>query len=169
MAIERTLFEISVKESDCNREYWLKKPWLATRRNDIQDTDVLVVPWENFRENEPALFPKGSIDVVAELSDCGPLSIAFAVDDDHYVEILLHSKKLRMPAMLVTYIAFPALAGMLGNLMSDALKRDTEVDQVEMKIIVQGENGQCIALEYSGPPGRLAETMVDQVARCFPK
>lgn len=168
MALERTLFEIRVKECKENREYWLSRPWLSTRRDSVLGADVLVVPWENFRENQAALYPKGSTEVISELARQGPLSIALAVDDEQYVEILLHSKMQRLPALLVTHVALPALAGMLGNLMYDSIAEDDEVEQVQIKLIVQGENGQCVSLDYSGPPGRLAETLIEEASRCFP-
>jgi hypothetical protein len=70
--------------------------------------------------------------------------------------------------MLVTLVALPALAGMLGNLMSDVLKGGGKEDQVKIKLIVEGDHGRCIALEYEGPPDRLADTLVKEADRCFP-
>lgn len=168
MALDRTLFEISLKESDQNREYWLNRPWLAARRSDVQSADILVVPWEDFREGAPALFPQGSADLVRELSQLGSLTFELAIDEDQYQEILLHSKQFRIPMMVVTMLAVPALAGMLGNLMSDAVKGNDTTDQVEMSLIIQGDHGRSVSLRYKGPPGRLAETLVAEAMRCFP-
>lgn len=168
MALDRTLFEISVKESDKGREYWLGRPWLAQRRADVQQADVLIVPWEDFRENEPALFPKGAADLALRLAELGPLSVELAVDEDQYQEILLHSKMHRIPTVLATLLVLPAFAGMLGNLMTEAVKGGSDRDQVKMKLIVEGEHGRCIALEYEGPPNRLADTLLEEAGRCFP-
>ena len=169
MALDRTLFEISVKESDHGREYWLERPWLSDRRPEVQRADILIVPWEDFRDNEPALFPQGAADFVRRLAEYGSLSMELAIDEDRYHEILLHSKMHRVPTMLVTLLALPALAGMLGNLMTDLVKGSGNSDQVKMKLIVEGAHGRCIALEYEGPPERLADTLIKEADRCFPE
>lgn len=169
MAFERTLFEISVKESDQSREYWLDRPWLSERRAEVQQADILVVPWEDFRENQPALFPQGAADLVRQIAQYGSLSLALAIDEDQYSEILLHSKMHRVPTMLITLVALPAFAGMLGNLMTDLVKGGSKQDQVQMKLIVEGDHGRCIALEYQGPPDRLADTLIKEAERCLPE
>lgn len=169
MPLDRTLFEISIKESDKGREYWLSRPWLEDRRTIVQQADVLIVPWENFRENEPALYPKGSSDFINDLSATGSLSMELAVDEEHYYEIMLHSKLDRFPTMLVTLVALPALAGMLGNLMTNVATGGNESGQVKMKLIVEGEYGRCVSLDYEGPPTRLAETLLQESHRCFPE
>lgn len=169
MTLERTLFEISVKESDQGREYWLDRPWLSERRAKVQQADILVVPWEDFRENQPALFPQGAADLVRQIAQYGTLSLELAIDEAQYSEILLHSKMHRVPTMLVTLVALPAFAGMLGNLMTDLIKGGGKHDQVQMKLIVEGDNSRCIALEYQGPPDRLADTLVKEAERCLPE
>lgn len=169
MPLDRTLFEVSIKESDKGREYWLSRPWLEDRRSTVQQADVLVVPWEDFRDDEPALYPKGASDFVNDLSSTGSLSMELAVDEDHYFEIMLHSKLDRLPTMLVTLVALPALAGMLGNLMTNVVTGGNESGQVKMKVIVEGEYGRCVSLDYEGPPTRLAETLLQESYRCFPE
>lgn len=168
MALDRTLFEISVKESDRGREYWLDRPWLKDRRNDVRSADILVVPWEDFREGAPALYPQGSADFIRDLSRYGSLTFELAIDEEEYREILLHSKLIRLPVMVVTLVALPALAGMLGNLMSDAVKGNDKPDQVEMSVIVQ-DHGCNIWVNYKGPPDRLADSLRQEASRCFPQ
>ena len=168
MALDRTLFEITVKESDRGREYWLDRPWLIDRREAALDADVLVVPWEDFREGESALFPQGAADLVQQLSEKGPLTLFIAIDEERYQEILLHSKKHRFPTMLVKAIALPALAGMLGNIMSDLIKGGKSSDTVEITVVVEGDHGHCISLAYQGPPSRVTDTLLKEAERCLP-
>jgi hypothetical protein len=169
MSMDRTLFELSVKESGYNRAYWLKQPWLEVRLDDVRAADVLVVPWENFRPEQPALFPLGSGDLVRSLREMGALTFEFAIDEDQYGEILLHSKATRLPAMIVTSLMLPALAGMLGNLMSDLVQNGGPKDAVEMRVIVEGDHGRCIAIDYRGPPSRAVDALVTEAERCLPK
>lgn len=168
MALERTLFQVSVKESEKNREYWLQRPWISDRKQEVMAADVLLVPWENFRENEPALFPQGTAQIYQAISKMGDISFGLASDEQEYREIALHSKLSRLPQMVVTTLMLPALAGMLGNLMSDSVHGGKPDDLVEFKVIVQGTNGRCIDIEYKGPATRLADTLIDEVERCFP-
>lgn len=168
MALDRTLFEVSVRESDRGREYWLARPWLVDRRAEVQRADVLVVPWEDFRDDEPALYPQGSADVVRQLAGYGALSLELAIDEDRYHEISMHSKMHRMPTMLVKIVLLPAVGGMLGNLMTELVKGGNHRDQVKLRVIVEGDHGRCASIDYEGPPGRLAHTLLAEADRCFP-
>lgn len=169
MALDRTLFSVSVKESDKGREYWLNRPWLAVRRRDVQGADILVVPWEDFRENLPALFPQGTADFVAQLTLRGGPTLQLAIDGEVYQEILLHSKMHRLPTFVLNSVLLPALAGMLGNLLTEVFKAGGENDAVHLKVIVEGGHGHCISIDYEGPVEKMPSTLLEHAERCLPE
>ena len=169
MAIPRSLFEVVVKESNENRQFWLNQEWLQERKKQVENAEILAVPWINFREDQPALFPLGSDDVVNELRRFGGTVIDFAIDEINYREIMMHSDTYRLPKLFLKNIVLPALAGLLGNLMTEYLKAGAETDRVEVTLIIEGDHGKCISLDYKGPPTRLVETILSESNRCFPK
>lgn len=168
MALDRTLFEIRVKESDQNREYWVNKPWLQDRRADVRCADILVLPWVDFREEGETLFPLGTADIVAMIAAATDLTVGVAVDRTGYKEILLHSKEHRFPTLLVNSLILPAVAGVLSNLATDAIKGVQGPATVELRVIVEGDHGRCISVDYKGPPDRLSTELLDEVNRCLP-
>jgi hypothetical protein len=168
VTLDRTLYEIRVKETDRNREYWVSRPWLADRRDEVREAAILIVPWENFRNEEATLFPRGTTDVAARIREVSGVSVAIAVDRLAYKEIMLHSKEHRLPTIFVREVLLPTLVGILATLAADAVMHGTPNDTVEVSVIVEGEQGRCISVEYKGPATRLAETVVKETERCLP-
>ena len=168
MTFDRTLYEVRVKETDRNREYWVSRPWLDERRDEVREADILIVPWENFRNEEATLFPRGTTDIAAKVREFSGLSVAIAVDRLAYKEIMLHSKEHRLPTIFVREILLPTLAGILATLAADAVLHGSPDDKVEVSVIVEGKQGRCISVEYKGPANRLAETVVQEAERCLP-
>lgn len=167
MTVNQTLFEIKVTESNKNREYWISRQWLSDRRSDVTSADILAVPWENFREGDAALYPQGTGEFI-NLLKRHSLNVDIAIDEQHYHEILLHSKLYRLPTLVVTLVALPALAGIIANLVTELMTGSPADDRVKFNVIVQGIHGKCISIEYEGPANRLAESLVSEASRCLP-
>lgn len=51
----------------------------------------------------------------------------------------------------------------------DVVAKGSPTDTVEMKVIVEGEHGKCISIEYKGEPGRALDTLTKEAERCLPK
>ena len=69
MALNKILFRLEVSETDRARAYWAAKPWATGElRDQIGSADLVIVPWEGFREDKPALFPECASDVIRTLS-----------------------------------------------------------------------------------------------------
>jgi hypothetical protein len=166
--MDRTLFHVEVKESSQGRSYWLDRPWMQTQRLAARDADILVVPWENFREGFPAVFPQGTSQFVVQLREATGSTVAIAIDKDQYVEITLHSNVKRYATLLVTLVALPTVASTIGNLLSHAIEGAKPDDTVELKLLVEDHGDKCISIEYKGPPGRAVETVVKEAERCLP-
>ncbi len=66
--------EIEVTDSILDRNYWVDRPWVSPASAvNWQGADVLVVPWEAFREGRAALFSEGTSDLVRPFVGNSPL------------------------------------------------------------------------------------------------
>lgn len=166
--MDRTLFHVEVKESNEGRSYWLDRPWAQAQRSAMRDADILVIPWEDFREGFPALFPQGTAEFATRLRETTGSSVAIAVDKDQYQEITLHSDVKRYATLLITLVTLPAIANAIGTMLADAIKGAKPGDSVELKLLIEDHGDKCISIEYKGPPDRAVDTVLREAERCLP-
>jgi hypothetical protein len=169
-ALEPTQFRVEVAQTSRNRQYWATRSWVApVRQDEIRAADILVVPWEDFREDHKALFPQGTTSYLQKLKESFPNSrIAIAIERDQYQEIAVHAREWRLPALMVSIVLLPALADVLATQANRWISSPQDDDRVRMEVIVEGDKGRCISIKYEGPPDRLAQTLIEQAQRCFP-
>lgn len=173
--LSRTLFHVEVRETDKNRNYWATRSWVASDSPQVRNADIVLLPWENFRDGHPILFPQGTPDFLREIKENTNLKIAIAVDRENYEEISLHGRALRWPTILVSSVILPIVIGVITNRIDEFISKGIDLgstdqieDTIEMGLIIEGEHGRCISIMYKGPPSRLVETLVAESARCLP-
>ncbi|MGP1283343.1 MAG: hypothetical protein ACTS1X_10240 [Parasphingopyxis sp.] len=152
-----------MSESEKNREYWIRK--YATSES-MRRADVLLLPWENFREGHEALYPTGTSELFHALSKAADITVGIAVSEEKFVELSMHAKSWRLGTILVYYVMLPATAAVLATEISRTIQ-GSEADKVELEIIVEGHNGQCISIDYEGPAGEAIETILDSANKCI--
>lgn len=168
--IEETQSEmtIEVSNSDLDRAYWVARPWVsAATAATLQNSDVLVVPWENFRPDRPALYPEGTSDVVKNLRR--ELKVDVAIDRDQYAEIALYADAWRLPTLFCQYAAIPLLINLLSNEVDRRFLNSSEKPSVSIELIVEGPSGQCASIKYKGPAEKLPDELLNQAGACFTK
>lgn len=166
--MEKTLLQVTVTETGENRDYWATRPYVGDQAAAVRAADLIVAPWEDFREGQPVLFPESSSDLIAQLREAFGDRMAVAVDAEGYAEIALYGKASRLPTLIVTTLLLPALAGALGDTIHDRFAGAPPAATVEMRVVVEGDHGRCISVEYKGPPDRALETVMSEVDRCLP-
>lgn len=166
MALEKTYLEISVAETERDRNYWAEKPWIS---EVIKEADILLLPWENFREGHEIVFPSGSSDFFKSFEGQNSIQIAIASDPDTYCELALHSKKWRWPIILVSCLALPTLSNVLSDQINQRMQAAPAEDLVELDVIVERPTGKCIEVKYTGPRDGAVERIMSEAAKCIPE
>lgn len=164
--MNRTLLEVTVSETDEDRDFWATRPWARDSVEGIRKAEIIVVPWVDVRKDAEVLFPQGTTDIVLALREALPIVVG--VDSSAYAEVALYANIKRLPAIFVTSLMVPALAGALGNILSDQVTGSQPAEFIEMRLIVESQGGPCISVEYKGPPGRAMDTVLDYIERCVP-
>jgi len=167
--VNQTLLRLEVSETNRNRSYWASRPWLSPGlAQELGASAIVVVPWENFRENVETTFPQGTTDLVRSFRDkIG--SIFVAVDEDKFCEISLHADEKRLPTLLFSMVLLPLALGVIANEIDKrAFPVQSDKPPVSVELIIEGDMGKCISLKYQGPSEHLAETVMREAGRCFP-
>ncbi|AUQ49029.1 hypothetical protein PhaeoP83_00721 [Phaeobacter inhibens] len=164
--MKRTLLEVTVSETDEDRDFWATRQWARDNVEGIRKAEIIVVPWIDFRKDAEVLFPQGTTDFVRSLQEALPIVVG--VDRSAYAEVALYANTKRLPAIFVTSLMLPALAGALGNILSEQVTGSQTAEFIEMRLIVENQGAPCISVEYKGPPGRAVDTLLDYIERCVP-
>ena len=171
MTGNRTLFKVDVSQTGRDREYWATRPWVSGELvQEIRAADVLLTPWENFRDGHPALFPQGTTDFARMLArHLTEKRIAVAIDTERFEEIALHARQLRWPTIMVTAVLLPLLVNILTEFGKKLLDEHPSDQTVQFSVIVEGRHRHCIEIDYKGPPNDLARMITEQAEKCLPR
>ena len=169
MNTNTTLFKVDVSETSKDREYWAMRPWVsAEARLNVRDADILLIPWEDFREGRPALFPQGTTDFLRTLTQHFPeRALVLAVDKTRFEEIALHARQTRWPTVMVTAVLLPLLVNVLTELAKKLVEEHPSQQTVQIGLIVEGKHGHCIEIDYNGPVNEIARTLTEQANKCL--
>jgi hypothetical protein len=167
--MDKTLFSLTVAETERNRNFWTTQSWITgVTATTARKSDVLILPWDDFRDGHPALFPQGTTDFIKALRARTNHSLAIAVDQSSYREIALHAFEWRLPKILCNTLVIPVFLNVLASYIYEELQSHPDTQIVQQELIVDDEQGRCISIQYKGPPNDLVETFKQQISACFP-
>jgi hypothetical protein len=184
--LNEVLFSLELVETSEGRDHWATRPWTSSDAADrIRKSNVVILPWENFREGQALLFPQGTTGIFRDLENAvSSGSVSIAVERSQYSEITLHSNFFRNPKILVTAVMLPIVLGVIANRVDRAIPEfgektpsgpsmenpsSTAGATVELELIVEGQHGKCISVKYKGPANNLVESVIRQVEACLPR
>jgi len=167
--MNNTLFSVDVSETDKDREYWATRSWISGEASrKVRAADLLVVPWEDFREGHAAQFPQGTTDFLRSLARLLPeQATTIAVNKELFEEIALHGRQTRWPTIMVTAVMLPLLVNALTELAKKLIDEHPNEQTVQINLIVEGKHGHCIEIDYKGPANDLTKTLTEQAGRCL--
>lgn len=165
MSLEKNYLSLNISDSNKSLQHWLAQPYVnEDLASKIKQADVLVLPWEEFRPDEPILFPNGSADFYRRIAKAvGPERVAIVASADLYREIALHANVWRLPALFVTVVAFPILLNVISSEIDSHLFHKD--DRVELNLVVSASNHQCVQIAYKGPADGAVEKLAEAATR----
>jgi hypothetical protein len=165
---EKLILSIELSETERTRHYWLakfhQKSVVAAADNEAS---ILLAPWEQFLDGKD-LFPQGTSDFFRFIQAKRPdVSVAIAVSQAEYREITLHGNEFRLPTALIKEALVPVFVGLCAEYLMHHQAHPTN-DIAQLEIIVEGPSRKCISVKYKGPPGKLADRILEEIDRCLP-
>lgn len=136
---------INVTRNDILENDYISK----THYEKIKNAEIIVLPYDNFRNEKLNYYPESSMDYIDFLASYIEDKIEYAVDDDNYNELELHSIDIRIPLMFIGKKV--AIKIILKNIMNYVKnKRGNQSAVVTFELIQETEKGST-TIKYKGP------------------
>ena len=110
--------KIKTETTEQGFKYWINRPFIAnTLRAELQVVDVLLLPKEEIRGIEGAVFPSDTEIFWNFLKEKLPEEVTsnICISDDNYQEYLFHSELVIITDIIVQNIVAPAVAQCILN------------------------------------------------------
>lgn len=118
----------------------------------IKDADILLLPYEDFRGYKNCLFPEQTYQFYTHLLKEAvkrSLSVDIGVSDDDYKEIELHADVVNIAEVLIQWVLFPIVTGMISTYLYDLVKQRKKKMNANIKITVE-KNGKAKTVSFEG-------------------
>lgn len=163
-------FSVTTSESSEDLHYWATRDsFNETTRQRIMAADIILIPWDRKRDEIGDSFPSGTEEFFKEIQESvGIGRIALAANEGEFSELALHSNEVRFPTLLATIVILPIALNLLSSQIDRYMTSPKPPATIEMSLVIDGQDGNCVKIDYKGPPKDLIATFEDQINRCFP-
>lgn len=136
--------KIEVIDTELNFESIYSKPYIPVEYlNEIRSADILLIPYEKFRDSEICLFPEETSKLftyLVEKSKDHNYTIEICVSDENYNELELHSDVINIADILVNQYTLGILINLISSYLYDKLRKYNRKDsEVNTKINITVE------------------------------
>lgn len=119
----------------------------------MKSSDILLMPYKDFREGYVALFPEGTMnfwEYVKEECENKGLTADICISDESYKEIELHAEVINIADILVQLVALPIITGVISSYLSHKLiQLNRKNISTNVNITVE-KNGESKTVHYEG-------------------
>jgi hypothetical protein len=118
---------------------------------EIQASNVVLIPEENFRDLNYPVFPEQTMKFYDFLKDnkSDKFKPTICIDDDGFCEIEMHADFITLSTIIILHVALPILTKLIASYLYDVLRRRRVDLKVEISIIVEKE-GKSKKIDYKG-------------------
>ena len=146
-----------------------KKPYFPSdHQADIEKANMLILPYENFRGRSEPLFPEETFRLfkyITEKSNGTELHAEICISDDEYKELELHADIINIAQIVIEFVVFPILTGILASYFYDKIKSFNRKDiDARVKITVtKGKRSRQIQYEGNIENFEKAMRSIDEI------
>lgn len=152
---------IEIKDSNVsffdiyNKEYFPNE-----YENEIKQANILLLPYESFRDYSKPIFPEGTYDFFEYLQEANKSNVVsdICISDEDYIELELHADLITLPLLIVEYAVFPIVTGLISSYLWN--KMNIRKNNLKVKVdmtVTEGEKSKHIT--YEGDANKFAETL----------
>lgn len=121
--------------------------------DSMKSSDILLMPYQDFREGYLALFPEETIkffEYVKEECENKNLNADICISDEDYKEIELHSEVINISDILVQSWVVPIITGIIASYLYKKLERFNRKDISTNVNITIEKDGESKTVHYEG-------------------
>lgn len=118
----------------------------------IKAADILLLPYADFRGYQNCLFPEQTYQFYTHLmkeAKKQSLTVDLAVSDEDYKEIELHADVVNIADVLIQWVLFPVVTGMISTYLYDLVRQRKKKMNANIKISVE-KNGKAKTIHFEG-------------------
>lgn len=164
--------ELIIKENTTTfDDIYLKDYFPKELSADIKKANLLILPYENFRDFDKPIFPEETMNFFHFVREKGDSSLItdICISDEEYSELELHADLIIVPMMIVSSFIVPVAVNVVSDYINS--KRESRNKNEDLKVKVTFtvvENDSSKTFEYEGDADKFAETF-EQVKDYFDK
>ncbi|MCT4477730.1 hypothetical protein N0U24_11255 [Peribacillus frigoritolerans] len=153
--------DLVVQESNLTFSDIYSKPYFPKEyEEDIKKANLLLLPYEGFRDLKKPVFPEETMKFYKFLKEYDNEQLVgdICISDEEYAELELHADLITIASIIVMSGVLPVAVNVISNYLSEKLKsRKTEL-KVRVDItVVDGAKSKSIS--YEGDADKFEETM----------
>jgi len=99
-----------------------KRYYPASLDKDLQKADLLILPFENFRDNRD-LFAESTRDFYAYAKKDKRCNVDIAATDKTFNIIELHDSEISLPMLLLMEVVLPIAVNLISNFISERIEK----------------------------------------------
>ncbi len=120
---------------------------------DINNTDVLLLPYERFREGYEILFSEQAKEILRFLENSNQIKVDVPCSDEDFKEIELHDAVFDLGIFLLTSAVLPVFLNLISSYLYDKIKKrgkDAKAVETKIEINVEKDKNKTIKFKYKG-------------------
>lgn len=151
---ERLELIVEIEDANISRCQLQEKRWVDDAlRESLGKANVVIMPWENFRELDVPVFPDGTADFFQAIRNSSTLELLpeVAVVDEQYSEVALHADQVITPTLFVTSFFAPVVTKFVADWLARRLLERAKHSDVKFKMYIEDVHGNTRLFSYEGP------------------
>lgn len=145
--------KLQISEADVSFNDVYQNPNLSPELLEkIKAADILLLPYADFRGYQSCLFPEQTYEFYTYLikeAKKQNLSVDIGVSDEDYKEIELHADVVNIAEVLIQWVLFPVVTGMISAYLYDLVRQRKKKMNANVKITVE-RNGKTKTVNFEG-------------------
>lgn len=154
--------ELMITESSVTFENFYSKDYFPKHlEGDIKKANMLILPFEGFRDFDKPVFPEETQKFFHFLREKGDPSLItdICISDEEYVELELHADLIVVPMIILSSFVLPVAINVVSDYISTKIESRNRNAELKVKAsftVVNGESSKIF--EYEGDAYKFKET-----------
>jgi len=154
--------ELKITESSVTFEDFYSKDYFPKElEGAIKKANMLILPYEGFRDFEKPVFPEETQKFFHFLREKGDPSLItdICISDEDYFELELHADLIVIPMMILSSFVLPVTINVVSDYISSKIEsrnRNTELKVKATFTVVNGDSSKIF--EFEGDADKFEET-----------